>query len=483
MLLQIIEIMQYVKLFVLAILAICFSHFKVSGQEYTTRSKCRQDSVLREINLPILEIWTDGGVEPTATNVDAPEGLWGTSIIDNEYVYGRMIVSLKDSIIYDSDDDGMKIRLRGNTSNLWDKRPYKLKLSKKADLLFRGEAYEDKDWVLKAVYDGLAIRVYTGSQVGQLLGLDWQPQCQVVNLVINGIYRGDYLLSESVEREKYRVDIEKTGYIIEDDAYWWNEDVYFKTSLLPNQVGWTFKYPDSEDLNDSIIQNIRNFILDFEDALNTGSDIYQYIDVQNWAAWLLAQDILGQSDAGGTNRFLYKDDYIPSQPSATLLKMGPLWDFDGVFERGDDWSDIHRVEYSFYFKRLLQRDDFWDSYVALWDAVKSDLLESVAENLSSVFNSVQQDVNKSRILNKELHPDDDRYTPIGDEIAFVSSWLSNRIVWIEEQLRKETSIEAVQGNDVNDKRVYNIYGQTMPMGVKLPNGIYVIDGKKILIKD
>ena len=479
-----IEVVQQVKLFVVIILTICFiSPLNVFGQQYATMPKCRQDSALREINLPILEIWTVGGVEPTATNVEAPPGMWGTSIIDNEYVYGRMIISLKDSVVYDSDDEGMKIRLRGNTSNLWEKRPYKLKLSKKADLLFRGTLYEDNDWVLKALYDGLSARVYTGLQVGRLVGLDWEPECRVVNLVINGIYRGDYLLSESVEREKCRLDIEKTGYIIEDDAYWWNEDVYFKSDMLPEQVGWTFKYPDPEDLNDSIIQNIKKCILDFENALMDDGDISQYIDVQNWAAWLLAQDILGQSDAGGTNRYLYKEDYIPSCPNATLLKMGPLWDFDGTFEISDAWSNIHRVEYSFYFKRLLQRDDFWASYVELWNDVKADLHENVIEYLGSVFNDIQQDVDKSRILNKELHPDDDRYTPVNDEIAFVSSWLNSRIAWIEEQLRKETAIEDVEDNDTNSKKVYNVYGQMMSLDMKLPKGIYIIDGKKVLIKE
>lgn len=458
------------------------SHSNIWGQDTDILQRCEQDTILRDLNIPLLEIWTKDGVEPTARNVDAPSGLWGTSVVDNEYVYARMAISLKDSVLYDSGVDGMKIRLRGNTSNLWGKKPYKLKLSKKRDLLFRGIQYEDKDWVLKAVYDGLITRVYTGLEVGRQVGLDWSPGCRLVNLVINGNYKGDYLLFEIVEREQHRVKVEKSGYIIEDDAYWWNEDVYFKSNVLPRQVGYTFKYPDPENVNDRIIENIRSYIWDFEVALLEGGDISRYIDIDNWAAWLLAQDILGQSDAAGTNWFLYKEDYDALSPGSTLLKMGPLWDFDGAFEINDKWSDIHRVEYSFYFGRLLQREDFFSSYVALWDSVRSSFsMDGLREYLNNVLDNSENGINNSRILGSNLFYDD-WYTPIEDEIEFAIDWMSDRIKWIDEQLKYETSIEIVEGDCAKSVGIYNVYGQRLPSIPRFSKGIYIIDGKKVLIK-
>ena len=148
--------------------------------------------------------------------------------------------------------------------------------------MFRDEAiYKDKDWVLQRVCDKFPIQAFTGLKMGLLVGLEWEPQWEYVNVVINGEYKGDYLLMESVEKEKGRVNIESTGYLLEDDAYWWNEDIYFKGNILLYKSGYTFKYPDNEDLNDSIISNIKNFILEFEEALINDRDISQYIDIPN----------------------------------------------------------------------------------------------------------------------------------------------------------------------------------------------------------
>lgn len=121
----------------------------------------------------------------------------------------------------------MKIRLRGNSSSTGVKKPYKIKLNKKTDLLFRGiSKYKDNDWVLQRVSHRYLAKAFTGLKIGELVGLGWEPKWEYVNVVLNGKYKGDYLLLESVEREKGRVDIDKTGYLIEDDAYWWNRCLF-----------------------------------------------------------------------------------------------------------------------------------------------------------------------------------------------------------------------------------------------------------------
>ena len=51
-----------------------------------TLPQSEYDAQLRAIDLPLIEIWTTDGTEPTATVVQAPEGMWGTALQGNEYV-------------------------------------------------------------------------------------------------------------------------------------------------------------------------------------------------------------------------------------------------------------------------------------------------------------------------------------------------------------------------------------------------------------
>ena len=211
---------QWMRILVVSLLCMAiFTNSQSARAQGDTLALCVYDNQLRAINLPLIEIWTIDGIEPTATIVPAPEGMWGTTLRNNEYVQGRMRMSINGEVMYDSGDSGMKIRLRGNSSGAEEKKPYKVKLVQKEDLLFRGESkYKEKDWVLQRLYDELPMKVFTGLRVGTLVGLEWEPQWEYVNVVLNGEYKGDYLLLESVERDKGRLDIDKSGYIIEDDA-------------------------------------------------------------------------------------------------------------------------------------------------------------------------------------------------------------------------------------------------------------------------
>ena len=69
-----------------------------------------------------------------------------------------------------------------------------------------------------------------GFILSRTVGMEWVPEYTFVNLVMNGRYMGLYYLTDAVERGDKRVDIQKTGFLIENDAYWWKEDVYFKTA-------------------------------------------------------------------------------------------------------------------------------------------------------------------------------------------------------------------------------------------------------------
>ncbi len=86
-----------------------------------------------QLGLPVVFVETTDNETPTCEVVCDGENCRG---IPGPKVTGRLYVQMGDSVVYDSeayvkDTSGMTIRVRGNTSAIHDKKPYKVKLQKK----------------------------------------------------------------------------------------------------------------------------------------------------------------------------------------------------------------------------------------------------------------------------------------------------------------------------------------------------------------
>ena len=146
-------------------------------------------SLVRAQTLPVLSITTDGGEEPACDFVFAPEGQFGISITNNQKVPGRAVLTENGNTLYDSgeyqkDSTGMTIRIRGNTSAYYSsKKPYKIKLEKKNDMLGRNDScYYDKNWML-IDSGGDELNTMIGLKVNEIMGLGgWTPAYKFVNL-------------------------------------------------------------------------------------------------------------------------------------------------------------------------------------------------------------------------------------------------------------------------------------------------------------
>ena len=329
----------------LQVLWLCATALTAGAQTPTTDE-------LKSVGLPWVEVITDGGTEPTCDYVLPPTGEAGSGIAHAVKVPGRLLIHVGNAVVYDSGDyikdvGGMTIKIRGNSSAYEAKKPFKVKLEKKADLLCRGDddTYKDKEWLLMKdeyfSHGGKLLHIMIGLTVAELCGMSWEPKARFVNLTVNGDYRGVYMLSESVKRDsKCRIDVDQaTGYIVEFDPYWWNEDVYFATTR--HEKKYTFKYPDDDEVTESQIGYIKGVLDALEDALWSGA-YPSLIDVESMAIWLMAHDILGTNDAGGSNIFLTKYDNTPR----SKLMMGPLWDFDTIMMTEGRWATVHdRFDY------------------------------------------------------------------------------------------------------------------------------------------
>ena len=159
-----------------------------------------------DTGLTVIEIETVDGEMPTYEDVSPPPGAMGYGIRNATTVPARLRMTKGKELLFDSgdylkDESGITLKIRGNTTARAKKNPYKIKLQKKADLLLRGddEKYGDKDWLL--ILDE-SLSAKTGFKLNELAGMMWTPSYQYVNLILNGEYKGLYMLCVSVERNK-----------------------------------------------------------------------------------------------------------------------------------------------------------------------------------------------------------------------------------------------------------------------------------------
>ena len=348
--------------------------------------------MLTAADLPLLDITTTDSIEPTADIAYPPEGQ-AITITNNKYITGRMVVTLKGDTLLDTgtwqkDIAGMKIKRRGNSTgaNLLQ-HPYKLKLSVANDLLQRTDTLcKHKEWILMSMYtwntrmnnsESNTLNLL-GTTVCKIMGQSWTPDFEFVNMRLNGKYRGMYYLMEPVSRGDRRIDIKKSGFIVEHDFFWWNEDRYFRTDRDTPNNAFTYKYPDQDKVTPEREAGIQRFINTCEKAIYQQTDsLEKYVDIESFARWLLIHDLLATDDVAGANRFLVRHDSLTSP-----LQMGPVWDFDSAFRSNLNCSQ-QRFYNDFYFPQLLQLPVFKAKYDSLWNNVRTELPERLTEALDA----------------------------------------------------------------------------------------------------
>lgn len=392
-----------------------------------------------ELGLPVIEVTTVDGEEPTCGYRAAPPGESGAGICDATKVPGRLVMTSGSETWYDSGeyDDGAKkgmtIKIRGNTSAYSAKKPYKIKLQKeaKADLLAKpngrsGGKFEERDWIL--LKDGTSLNTFVGMTVADIAGTDWTPEFAFVNLVVNDNYRGVYLLIESISQSKGRINVDKdTGYIIERDAYWWNEEMegnpIFKTN---SDKGFTFKYPDEDDITNAQIEYIKNYMNDVETAIADGT-YGDLIETETFARWLLVHDLLGTWDSGGSNIYMTKYDNTPD----SKIRMSTPWDFDSNYRMEKAWANIHNSTRYGYFPSLLtsENTEFLRSYKTQWADVKGSVQHELSAELSALQARQGDAINASRRLDATRWGG--TYTSVEANITTAENWFSTRIPWLE----------------------------------------------------
>ncbi len=451
-------------------------------------------------NIPLVTITTVGGEMPTFERAQTPEGCMGTTITNNNYVAGRMVMTLKSDTLYDSKDfvadhSGMRLKIRGNSSGAFlDQKPYKLKLSKKADLLCRGgKAYRNKNWALMSYsiynpsmpnHETNLITLFAHA-LARNVGMPWQPEGRFVNVVINDQYRGIYLLLETVDKGESRINVAEDGFIIENDPFWWNEDgKYFRTNHQMAHLAYTYnKYMPGDGLRQTAVDSVRDYMNRVEDAIWSKEELSEYIDFYTFTRWIISHDLLAVGDALGSNTYLYCESQ-GGDSSQNKLKMGPIWDLDSSYNIPFNIWGLKHTYYSayypqteFYYPKLFENSQFVEAYKEVYAQIRPHIVDQMQQFCDSITELYSQTLEESAALHRTIYPYEAQNT-IPEQTADLMDKFRRRIVAVDSLIAADMPSTGISSTTLTRSLPttrYDLSGRnvsTTPFD-QLPAGVYI----------
>lgn len=368
------------------------------------------------------------------------------------WVTGNVIVVSQDTSI--ALNMPMEIRGRGNSTWGFSKKPYRMKLDKKTN--FMNMPAHAKDWVFLANHaDKTLIRNAVAFKIGHLLGLQYSPAVQFVDLTLNNNYLGNYMVTDQMEVNPGRVDIEKQdtldttepnitgGYLLEIDGFASGEPVWFTTT---KGMKITVKSPDDEKINPEQLDYISNYIEDFEarlfstDFKDPFKGYRAYVDSASLVNWYIASELTGNSDA-------FWSTYIYKKRSDNKLYFGPLWDYDIAFNNDDRLGDATEKLMSQYahvnrtwIERMLQDEWFKAAVWKRWQLVVenniSGALTNYIDELSEMIDlSQQRNFIKWNMLNTRVYRETYLFPTYAQGVDYLKTYIGNRITFLNNSLK------------------------------------------------
>lgn len=346
-----------------------------------------------------------------------------------------------------------QIKGRGNYTWTQRKRPYAIKCDEKTDWFGFGKA---RDWVLLAnITDQSQMRNLVALTLASKFGFIFTPECRPAHVFIDGQYNGLYLITEKIEVDKQRVDIDGLAgdMILElDNNYGGGEADNFHSAMGNTYVP---KDPTREDLKteenvtvtfNRALKNAKNKINDFETAVSSleGYSVFsQYMDMDSLVDWYIFNEIMKNDDTLFNSSIYLYNDYDG------LLHMGPVWDYDlamGGIDRNDGMNvdpEGFLFEQDYWgkpnwFEYILQSTTFnsmvkerWKElyYSGTFEYILS-FMEVQREYLRSAY-----DANYSVWENEGVFVPSDSYD---EAVDYLKSFVERRIEWLNSQWNEST---------------------------------------------
>ncbi|PZX20337.1 CotH protein [Breznakibacter xylanolyticus] len=397
-----------------------------SRQEYTVR-------LVTFTRLPRIHIDTDNGLPITSKDV---------------YVTARVAIDPNHDV--PSSPATLTGRVRGRGNSTWEmpKKSYKIKFDQSYPIL--GER-PHREWVLLANYaDKTLLRNALAFQLSRHMGMSFTPCAHYVELYVNNVHMGNYLLTDQVEVAPYRVDVDELD-VSDDGAMeitggWLLEvnqavlrkldEPFFETEYYPIVV----KSPEAPTA--AQMSYIRQYFWDFEYTLYTDgfkdpvNGFRKFMDDTTMVKWFIINELFKNVDAQRYGSiYFYK-------ARSQKLKMGPVWDFDlssgNAFHNPDcmlptGWY----VKENKWIVRMMEDEAFRALVKATWQQHRNHI-GALLTDIDGLVERLELSLAINEKLWPKYHDPADYVVPnintYDGQVQWLSDFLSQRMAWMDAQL-------------------------------------------------
>ncbi|MDE6696079.1 MAG: CotH kinase family protein [Muribaculaceae bacterium] len=417
--------------------------------------------------LPVMFITTEGNQSITSKD----EYLQAHYYIDPMGVEGvEAIGSLDDQAL-------MQIRGRGNYT-WWgfDKKPYRIKLDKKTELLGMNKS---KHFALLAHADDSAagLRNALGFAASEAIGMPWTPATRPLEVVLNGDYIGLYWLTETIRVDKDRVNIVEQaddaiddvdgGWLVEIDNY--DSDPHVTIMDTSGHPIWlTYKSP--EVLSQEQQSYLQTAMQSIQNALASGneSEANSLVDFDILARYFIVNQLMLDMESFHGSCYLNRQ-----RGEDGKWKFGPVWDFGNAFAAGRADKPRFIFDHPDFSQTWIGEFYAMPTFVEIVKKIWSRFLAEGPDMLSTALHEYADQIAAAAISDGKRWP---KYShaDVARESERLQSWLYGSIEWLKTQWGSDADVESIE----NDHLSFRIDGKDLIIesssNSKLP--LFSIDG-------
>ena len=288
--------------------------------------------------------------------------------------------------------------IRGHGNSTWEleKKSYNLYLGESAALLGLGSA--EKFVLVSNAIDDTNMRnrlVYDfAGEFGQFEG--FSPNCEYVDLYLNGDYRGLYLLCEKPEIAVNRLKAAPGSYLFEMTAYG-NDG----RQMLKRDRGMYAEIHDPDPCSPAQRNELEEILnklqcaLCFEDDQSpaAGDSWKSVIDLDSWARKYLIEEVFANADAGFFSQYYFWDR------ATERIYAGPCWDYDGTLGMFEFFPNSFLARRSYlndsisqpWYQLLWEQEAFREHVTRLYrDELKPALEKLIQETVPELSEQIER---------------------------------------------------------------------------------------------